>query len=121
MRVPVRIPVAGHNVKIEYVDELIDEKDGKPYFGETVEGDRHIKISVSRPSNAAMVWQVLLHELFHIMCEITGVDNQLVATPGLEETLAHSTDNLLGPITQLRMDIPGAKYAEVEFDFEDDE
>ena len=120
MRVPVRIPIGGKPVKIEYVEQILDDDGATPIYGESIDGDLSIRISTSRPRDEGMVWQVIIHELCHVVFDFTGITNQLDTHKGLEESICTSLDNLLGPWLRLRQDIPGAKYKEVEFDFEED-
>ena len=117
MRVPVRLPVAGFAIRIEYVEKILDE-DGQSIWGETVCGANLIRVSTSKPTDESQVWATLYHELNHVAWDISGINN--VVDDKIEEALAHSVDNLLGPILALRPDIRGAKYRDVEFEFEED-
>lgn len=116
MLVPVRLPLAGKMVKIEYVDKIVDGE-GHSIWGESINGENHIRVSRSRPDSAEQVWATIYHELVHVTWDISGATNAL--DEKTEEMLVHGLDNLLAPIIALRPKIPGAKYAEVEFDYED--
>lgn len=119
MKVPTKVPIAGKEVTIQYVDALFDDDQTTPIFAETVEGDHLIKVSTSRPVREEQVWATLIHELVHIALEVSGVAQVLGAEK--EEAVAHALDNLLAPVLQFRPRLAGASFKEITFDFEEDE
>lgn len=116
MQVPSRVPLGGRSIKIEYHDRLHDSE-GHSIWGEYTSGEYTIKISKSRPLSPADVWNTLHHELVHAALDLSGVEN--VLGEKREEAVAHCIGNLLSPLLQLRADLPGVRYRDVEFDFED--
>lgn len=91
MKVPVRIPVAGKLITIEY---LLDLPEG--IAGDTSSGSCRIRISKSRNKTEREVFDTLFHELLHVALDITG--HSVEWTAAKEEPIVYALENALASL-----------------------
>lgn len=119
MKVPVLIPIAGMDIKIEYPDTMIDDDGVNELRGETVEGACLIRISKTKNRNAKEVRATLLHELFHSAIEQTGHSQWLLAVgENNEESLVYAMENSLASVLNINESNKKIKWKEVKFPWE---
>lgn len=119
MKVPVSVPIAGIEIKIEYPDVMVDDDGVNELRGETVEGDCLIRISKTKNRNAKEVRATLLHEIFHAAIEQTGHSQWLAAVgENNEESLVYAMENSLALILNINESNKKIKWKEIAFPWE---
>lgn len=117
MRVPVEIAVGGKKIKVRYLKTLPGPlKDTT--FGEYCCSHNEIRVNKSAHHNASEVHHTVIHEIFHSVFKISGLEN--IVPLKTEEAIVSALENILAPILVFA---PGAKikYREVRFGFEEEE
>ncbi len=117
MRVPVRIPIGGRNVPVEYLEQVLDDDGVTPLTGATLGDPTRIQISMTENRCPEAVKATLLHEMVHVAFELTGHHELL--TENQEEALVVALESMLAPVLAFQSKA-GIKYRELEFPFEDE-
>lgn len=119
MKVPVLIPIAGIDIKIEYPDLMVDDDGTSELRGETVEGECLIRISKTKNRSVKEVRATLLHEILHAAIEQTGHGQWLLAAgENHEESLVYALENSLASVLNINESNKKIKWREVKFPWE---
>ena len=115
MRVPVRIPIGGKQVTVEYPLVVQGDKDEEDLYGDTSSNGRRIRISLTECKSDADLLATVFHEMLHSALAISGVT--AVLNPTSEEAVACSLESMLSPLLCLNENA-GIKWREIEMPWE---
>ncbi len=117
MRVPVMVPVGGRKIKIRYLKTLPGPAKDVT-FGEFCSSGAEIRVNKSAHTNTHEVHKTVVHELFHAVFKMSGLEN--IIKGNHEEAIVSAMENLLAPVFVFAPDSK-IQYREVRFAFEDEE
>lgn len=115
MRVPVMVPIGGRNVRIEYLEQVIDDDGVTPLSGATLGDPVYIQISKTANTSAESVKSTIYHEMVHVAFQLTG--HHEILTEQQEEAIVVALESMLSPVLAFQTKA-GIKYREVEFPWE---
>jgi hypothetical protein len=117
MRVPVQVEVGGKKIRIRYLKTLPGPAKDVT-FGEFCPQRCEIKVNKSVHHNAAEVHHTVVHEIFHTVFKLSGLEN--IIPLAKEEAIVSALENMTAPLFIFN---PNAKvtFREVRFPFEEDD
>ena len=115
MRAPVSIPIGGHRIRVQYVDELPAE-DGTQDSGESSALGKRIRVNKSQHNSDTEIMSTVLHEMTHIALGLGG-HGELLGEKG-EEAVVLCIESMLAPVLSLNPSA-GIRWREIAMPWEE--